>query len=75
MTDLDDELLRLTRRLLAVEFDSEAELDAALEEFESAFADPRAGEYIFHSHLHFDEEPTAEMVIERARLYRPFASE
>lgn len=67
----ETDLVAMARRLLAVDFDTEKELDAAVAVLEAEFTDPDVVGYIFHWERYFDEQPSTEDVVERASQHRP----
>lgn len=71
MTDRD-ELIRLVQRLMAGEFDSEAETDQAVAVFSSSVPHPRAAGLIYYWEDEFDHAPSAEEVVDRALSYQAF---
>ena len=65
------ELVLLVERIIAVDFDSEEAVDAALADFESRVPHPRASGLIYHWHLELDHEPTPGEIVDLALSYRP----
>ncbi len=69
-----DHLVQLVTRVMAGNFEDEAEGDRAIAEFTSSVPHPRATDLIFHWSADFDEEPTPEEVVDRALTYRAMES-
>lgn len=65
-----DDLVRLVTRIMAGDFEDEAEEGRAIAEFASRVPHPRATDLMFHWSGDFDEEPTPEEVVNRALTYR-----
>lgn len=53
------------------DYSSDEEVDSLVAEFQRGVLDPAATELIFWSTDHFDHEPTAAEVVDRALSYRP----
>jgi hypothetical protein len=69
-----DYLVQLVTRIMAGDFEDEAEEDRAITEFVSSVPHPRATDLIFHWSADFDEEPTPDEVVDRALTYRAMGS-
>ncbi len=66
-----EELIDLVRRIQAAEGESEEEADRLVELFEANVPHPGAADLIFYWDDHFDHDPRAEEVVDRALSYRP----
>ncbi len=66
-----DRLIEIVLRLLNGTCASDAEVDQLVAEFERGVPDPRAVDLVFWPHQHFDREPTAAEIVDRALSYRP----
>lgn len=65
-----DRLVALAERLIAGDYQSDAELDSDLAEFDSAVPHPRATDLIYYWENEFDHEPSPDEVVDRALKYR-----
>lgn len=63
-------LIELVEKLMTGGYETEAEDDAALAEFEAGVLHPRASDLIFYPASEFDHEPTAAEIVDRALSYR-----
>lgn len=66
-------LVRLVQRIMASDYPDEASHDAALQEFDSAVLHPAVSDLIYYPDTHFDHEPTAEEIVDRALSYKAIA--
>ncbi len=77
MSDADpvtaEDLVVLVERILQIAFETEDDHTAAVLELQTLVADPDISGYIYYSHLHFDHEPNAAEIVQRALDYRPIA--
>jgi len=64
-------LIAIVQRLMDGDYSSDEEVDRLIAEFEADVLDPNAGDLIFWSNKHFDHEPTAAEIVDRALSYRP----
>ena len=53
------------------DYSNDEESDRLVAEFEAGVLDPHATDLIFWSNKHFDHEPTAAEIVDRALSYRP----
>ena len=67
-----EELVAIVERLRTADFETEEAADQAVAQFRAAVPHPRPLDLIFHSHLEFDSEPTADEIVQRALDYQPF---
>lgn len=67
-----ERLIEVVQRLMDGSYASDEEVDSLVAEFKAGVLDPAATDLIFWSSNHFDHEPTAAEVVERALSYRPF---
>lgn len=65
-------LIEVVDRLINGIYSSDEEVDRLVAEFEAGVLDPNATGLIFWWSEHFDHEPTAAEVVDRALDYRPF---
>ncbi len=74
MTVADDnerqELVDLVKRIRSGSIETEEDEDRAIADFVSRVPHPRSTDLIFHPHLEFDRDPTAEEIVDRALSYR-----
>ncbi|GAA4980458.1 bacteriocin immunity protein [Actinopolymorpha pittospori] len=66
-----ERLIEIVQRLMDGDYSSEEEVDSLVAEFQGGVLDPAATELIFWSTDHFDHEPTAAEVVDRALSYSP----
>jgi Colicin immunity protein / pyocin immunity protein len=66
-----DRLIHVVQRLMDGHYSGEEEVDSLVAEFQHGVLDPAATDLIFRSSSHFDHEPAAAEVVDRALRYRP----
>jgi hypothetical protein len=66
-----ERLIAIVQRLTDGDYSSDEEADRLVAEFEADVLDPNAADLIFWSNKHFDHEPTAAEIVDRALSYRP----
>jgi hypothetical protein len=66
-----ERLIAIVQRLMDGDYSSEEEVDRLIVELEAEVLDPNAADLIFWSNKHFDHEPTAAEIVDRALSYRP----
>ena len=66
-----DRLIAIVQRILDGDYSSDEEVDSLVAAFRRGVLDPAATDLIFCSSNHFDHEPTAAEVVDRALSYRP----
>jgi hypothetical protein len=64
-------LFAIVQRLTDGDYSSDEEVDRLVAEFEAGVLDPSAADLIFWSNKHFDHEPAAAEIVDRALSYRP----
>ena len=67
-----ERLVVLASRLIAGDYQNDADLDREMAEFASGVPHPRPSDLIYYWENEFDHEPSPEEVVERAMTYRPF---
>ena len=68
-----DQLNELVERVMRYDYGAESEHDAAILQLQACVADPQVTSYIYYWDRHFEAEPTAAEVVQRALDYQPIA--
>lgn len=64
------ELVALVEQIIAADFDTDDEVDAAVALFRRSVPHPMAADLIYYWEDAFDHEPTAVEIVDRALSYR-----
>jgi hypothetical protein len=72
MSSERQEVLKIMRGLMAMEYRTEAEVDEAVSRLESLVVHPAPISLIYYSHEYFDHDPSPEEVVDKIFEYRPF---